>query len=162
MWTVFEKLQPHLWWAEMLRVLQPVHITPVSTIAASGLVLVAVLFVLNLTVTEGSINGLIFFANVVSMSHFGQYSGTSSRLYTFIAWLNLDLTDSDYHLHFHHLEVPQWGSPLCVAVRCQHSLPERQAHLSLCCSPNSALHIWAGIFPKLAGLFRMQSLQVGE
>ena len=60
-------------------------------LAASGLVLVAVLFVLNLTVTEGSINGLIFFANVVSMSHFGQYSGTSSRLYTFIAWLNLDL-----------------------------------------------------------------------
>lgn len=35
---------------------------------ASGLVLVAVLFVLNLTVTEGSINGLIFYANVVSMS----------------------------------------------------------------------------------------------
>ena len=60
-------------------------------LAASGLVLVAVLFVLNLTVTEGSMNGLIFYANVVSMSHFGQYSGTSSRLYTFIAWLNLDL-----------------------------------------------------------------------
>ena len=57
-------------------------------LAASGLVLVAVLFVLNLTVTEGSINGLIFYANVISMS---QYSGTSSQLYTFIAWLNLDL-----------------------------------------------------------------------
>ena len=57
-------------------------------LAASGLVLVAVLFVLNLTVTEGSINGLIFYANVISMS---QYSGTSGRLYTFIAWLNLDL-----------------------------------------------------------------------
>ena len=60
-------------------------------LAASGLVLVAALFVLNLTVTEGSINGLIFFVNVVSMSHFGQYSGTSSRLHTIIAWLNLDL-----------------------------------------------------------------------
>ena len=57
-------------------------------LAASGLVLVAVLFVLNLTVTEGSINGLIFYANVISMS---QYSCTSSQLYTFIAWLNLDL-----------------------------------------------------------------------
>ena len=57
-------------------------------LATSGLVLVAVLFVLNLTVTEGSINGLIFYANVISMS---QYSGTSSQLYTFIAWLNLDL-----------------------------------------------------------------------
>ena len=57
-------------------------------LAASGLVLVAVLFVLNLTVTEGSINGLIFYANVISMS---QYFDTSSHLYTFIAWLNLDL-----------------------------------------------------------------------
>ena len=57
-------------------------------LTASGLVLVAVLFVLNLTVTEGSINGLIFYANVISMS---QYSSTSSRLNTFIAWLNLDL-----------------------------------------------------------------------
>ena len=60
-------------------------------LAASGLILVAVLFVLNLTVTEGSINGLIFFVNVIPMSHIGLYSGTSSRLYTFIAWLNLDL-----------------------------------------------------------------------
>ena len=57
-------------------------------LAASGLVLVAVLFVLNLTVTESSINGLIFYANVISMS---QYFDTSSHLYTFIAWLNLDL-----------------------------------------------------------------------
>ena len=60
-------------------------------LAASGLVLVAVLFVLNLTVTAGSINGLIFYANVISMSHSAHYSGTSSQLYTFIAWLNLDL-----------------------------------------------------------------------
>ena len=52
------------------------------------LVLVAVFFVLNLTVTEGSINGLIFYANVISMS---QYFDTSSKFYTFIAWLNLDL-----------------------------------------------------------------------
>ena len=60
-------------------------------LAASGLVLVAVLFVLNLTVTEGSINGLIFYANIVSMSHSSQYFITSSQLYTFIAWLNFDL-----------------------------------------------------------------------
>ena len=60
-------------------------------LAASGLVLVAVLFMLNLTVTAGSINGLIFYANVISMSHSAHYSGTSSQLYTFIAWLNLDL-----------------------------------------------------------------------
>lgn len=48
------------------------------------------MFALNLTVTEGSINGLIFYANVVSMSHSIQYSGASTQLYIFIAWLNLD------------------------------------------------------------------------
>ena len=60
-------------------------------LAALGPVLVAVLFLLNLTVTEGSINGLIFYANVVSMSHSIQYLDTRSPIYTFIAWLNLDL-----------------------------------------------------------------------
>ena len=37
-------------------------------IAVSGLYLVGVLFALNLTVTEGSINGLLFYANVIAMS----------------------------------------------------------------------------------------------
>ena len=60
-------------------------------LAALGPVLVAVLFLLNLTVTDGSINGMIFYANVVAMSHSIRYSDTSSQLYTFIAWLNLDL-----------------------------------------------------------------------
>ena len=60
-------------------------------LVASGLVLVAVLFVLNLTVAKGDINGLIFYANVVSMSHSMQDSKASGHLYTFIAWLNLDL-----------------------------------------------------------------------
>ena len=55
--------------------------------AISGLVLVAFLFLLNLTVTEGSINGLIFYANIVAMS---VNTGTSCRLCIFVAWLNLD------------------------------------------------------------------------
>ena len=37
-------------------------------LAVSGLLLVSVLFALNLTVTEGSINGLLFYANVIAMS----------------------------------------------------------------------------------------------
>ena len=60
-------------------------------LAVLGIVLVAVLFLLNLTVTDGSINGLIFYSNVVAMSHSIRYSDTSSQLYTFFAWLNLDL-----------------------------------------------------------------------
>ena len=60
--------------------------------AVAGLLLVVVLFALNLTVTEGSINGLIFYANVLSMSNAVQFSERGSRyLYTFLAWLNLDL-----------------------------------------------------------------------
>ena len=61
-------------------------------IAVAGLLLVVVLFALNLTVTEGSINGLIFYANVLSMSNAVQFSERGSRyIYTFLAWLNLDL-----------------------------------------------------------------------
>lgn len=58
--------------------------------ALLGVLLVIVLFVLNLTVTQGTINGLIFYANVVAMSHTLLFSETSYHLYTFIAWLNLD------------------------------------------------------------------------
>ena len=65
------------------------HLFP---LALAGLLLVVVLFALNLTVTEGSINGLIFYANVLSMSNAVQFSERGSQyLYTFLAWLNLDL-----------------------------------------------------------------------
>ena len=56
-----------------------------------GLILVAVLFALNLTVTEGSINCLIFYANVLAMNNTTLFSREVSYLYTFLAWLNLDL-----------------------------------------------------------------------
>ena len=60
--------------------------------AVAGLLLVVVLFALNLTVTEGTINGLIFYANVLSMGNAVQFiEGGSQYLYTFLAWLNLDL-----------------------------------------------------------------------
>ena len=60
-------------------------------IAVSGLFLVGVLFALNLTVTEGSINGLLFYANVIAMSRVALVLKETSYLYTFLAWLNLDL-----------------------------------------------------------------------
>ena len=60
-------------------------------LAVSGLVLVAVLFLLNMTVADGSINCLIFYANVVAITHSSLNPVTSSGLYIFIAWLNLDL-----------------------------------------------------------------------
>ena len=60
---------------------------------AAGIVLVVFLMLLNLTVSVGTINGLIFYANIVRANQaifFPQ--GTDNKfLSIFIAWLNLDL-----------------------------------------------------------------------
>ena len=67
------------------------HLLIILPIAAAGLFLVAILFALNLTVTEGSINGLIFYANVLGVNDTIPFRGESKFLYMFLAWLNLDL-----------------------------------------------------------------------
>ena len=60
---------------------------------AAGIVLVAFLMLLNLTVSVGTMNGLIFYANVVRSNQaiFFPYSTNNEFLNIFIAWLNLDL-----------------------------------------------------------------------
>ena len=62
--------------------------------AAAGFLLIAIICSLNLTVTKGSINGLIFYANVIwayQQILFPQkISGYLGFLRVFIAWLNLD------------------------------------------------------------------------
>ena len=60
--------------------------------ALAGVALVILLFVLNLTVTTGTLHGLIFYANVIAANHqifFSLDSTIAARI--FIAWLNLDL-----------------------------------------------------------------------
>ena len=62
----------------------------------SGMLLVAFIMVLNLTVSTGTINGLIFYANIVRASHNVffppvMYTHSGWFLNIFIAWLNLDL-----------------------------------------------------------------------
>ena len=59
----------------------------------AGFALVVFLIVLNLTVSVGTINSLIFYANVIRAQHtiFFNTSISSSFLSKFIAWLNLDL-----------------------------------------------------------------------
>ena len=62
--------------------------------AAAGFGLVALLMVLNLTVSTGTINGLIFYASIVKISEsIGIFfpNGPIPVLSQFIAWLNLDL-----------------------------------------------------------------------
>ena len=65
----------------------------VPLIALAGIALVVVLIVLNLTVSVGTINGLIFYANIVRANHatFFPPNTTNSFLSWFIAWINLDL-----------------------------------------------------------------------
>ena len=59
-----------------------------SSIVA-GLLLIAFLMFLNLTVSRGTINGLIFYANIIQAQHTTFFS-SNSFLSTFIALLNLD------------------------------------------------------------------------
>ena len=60
--------------------------------ALAGFVLVLLIKVLNLTISEGTLNGLIFYANVINANRYLYYSQMSLNPMTlFIAWLNLDL-----------------------------------------------------------------------
>ena len=65
----------------------------VPVIALAGMALVVMLIVLNLTVSVGTINGLIFYANIVKANQatFFPPNTTNSFLSWFIAWINLDL-----------------------------------------------------------------------
>ena len=60
--------------------------------ALAGVVLIIFLFLLHLTVSAGTLHGLIFYANIVAANHhifFPQSSNNPAGI--FIAWLNLDL-----------------------------------------------------------------------
>ena len=60
--------------------------------AVAGVLLVILLFLLNLTVTAGTLHGLIFYANIVAANHHTFLPQSSNHPTTiFIAWLNLDL-----------------------------------------------------------------------
>ena len=60
--------------------------------ALAGIVLVAVLMFLNLSVSVGTINGLLFYANMVKLNEaFFFLNGNVPVVSQFISWLNLDL-----------------------------------------------------------------------
>ena len=59
--------------------------------AVVGVALVLLLLVLRLTVAVGTINGLIFYANIVAMNPAIFFRTHTNVLTVFIAWLNLDL-----------------------------------------------------------------------
>ena len=60
--------------------------------ALAGIVLVAVLMFLNLSVSVGTINGLLFYANMVKLNEAYIFpNGSVPVVSQFISWLNLDL-----------------------------------------------------------------------
>ena len=60
--------------------------------ALAGLLLTVIIILLNLTVSVGTINGLIFYANVVKLAEAVYFpNGPIPVLSQFISWLNLDL-----------------------------------------------------------------------
>ncbi len=60
--------------------------------ALAGIVLVTILLLLQLTVAIGTMNGLIFYANVIQVNRSIFFPpGETNILTVFIAWLNLDL-----------------------------------------------------------------------
>ena len=60
--------------------------------ALAGIALVAVLMFLNLSVSVGTINGLLFYANMVKLNEtFFFLNGSIPVVSQFISWLNLDL-----------------------------------------------------------------------
>ena len=70
-----------------------VHILITIIVIVAGIVFVVLLYVLNLTVTNGTINGIIFYANIVSIndSVFLVNDNVFKPLRVFISFTNLDL-----------------------------------------------------------------------
>ena len=68
------------------------YIALLVAFAGAGVALVILLITCNITVTEGTVNGFIFYANVVRVNHTIFFPPYNSNILTiFIAWTNLDL-----------------------------------------------------------------------
>ena len=69
-----------------------VYISLLLPFAMAGVVLVFLIKFLNLTISQGTMNALIFYANIVSTNKYLYYNSTSINPTTlFIAWFNLDI-----------------------------------------------------------------------
>ena len=68
------------------------YLSIVVAFIVAGIALVTFLLISNMTVSVGSINGLLFYANVIKLNHSALFSGVNLPVLSqFIAWLNLDL-----------------------------------------------------------------------
>ena len=70
-----------------------IYLFLIILIAVVGFIIVLIMFYLNLTVTDGRINGFMLYANIISINSpiFFPQSNTVTPAYTFISLANLDL-----------------------------------------------------------------------
>ena len=70
-----------------------VYLLIIILIGIAGVILVLLLFILNLTVTNGDINAFLLYVNIISInsSIFIQNNGPGKAIHTFISLANLDL-----------------------------------------------------------------------
>ena len=62
----------------------------ISSSLLAGIVLVASTLMLNLTIAVGTLNGLIFYVNIVAANH-GKFFPSTRFIIVFISWFNLEL-----------------------------------------------------------------------
>lgn len=93
----------------------------------AGIFLVAILMLLNLTVAIGTLNGLIFYANIVGASNYTLLTGSSSatKLLTILtSWINLDINiefDICFQRNGHLLEnLAKNGFSYVCHISCGH------------------------------------------
>ena len=68
------------------------HLALLLAFAMAGVVLVCFIKVIDLTISQGTLNGLVFYANVVKANEYLLYNDKQTNpLAVFVAWLNLDL-----------------------------------------------------------------------
>ena len=68
------------------------HLALLLPFALTGAVLVCFIKVIDLTISQGTLNGLVFYANIVKANEYLLYNEKQTNpLPVFIAWLNLDL-----------------------------------------------------------------------
>ena len=59
--------------------------------ALAGILLVALILMLNITIATGNIHGLIFYANIVAANRAIFFANLNNFLTVFVSWMNLDL-----------------------------------------------------------------------
>ncbi len=69
-----------------------IHIALIVPFALTGIALVVFIFLLQLIVSVGTLNGLFYYANIIQANHQAYFPRATINFFTvFTSWLNLDL-----------------------------------------------------------------------